>query len=74
MTVNASKVRSVVAKQLDMRPQDVDLEMNLRDDLEATDADLLKVAMVLEDMFDMDIPNHVAVRFETTQDIIDHVA
>jgi len=65
------KVKEIVAEQVGMYPDDIKLAQNLRDDLGADSLDEVEIVMACEDEFGIEIPDELAERCKTVEDIID---
>lgn len=64
------RVRTIIVAQLGVAPEDVTLEANFRDDLEADSLDLVELIMSFEDEFGGDISDDQAQRILTVGDAV----
>jgi acyl carrier protein len=65
-----AEVRRLVCKRLDVAEDRVKPESSLIDDLGADSLALVDLTLVLEEMFDIDIPDEEADRIRTVRDAI----
>lgn len=64
------KVRDILCQQLDVVEEDVTMESNLSDDLNADSLDLVDLVMTLEDEFDVEVPDSAIEEIKTVGDIV----
>lgn len=67
------RVIAVVADQLGVPEADVKTSHNLVDDLGADSLDSVELVMAIEQEFEIDIPDEIAEKLLTVQEIIDKV-
>ena len=67
------KIVQVIAESLKIKESDVKLESNFMDDLGADSLDTVELVMVLEQEFDIDIPEEDAEELLTVSDVIKYV-
>ena len=67
------RVKSVVAKQLGVKEEDVKNDSKFIDDLGADSLDTVELVMGLEEEFDTEIPDEEAEKITTVQQAIDYV-
>ena len=67
------KVKALIVEQLDVDPETVTMETDFMKDLEADSLDAVEIIMALEDEYDLDIPDEVALKFRTVKDIVKYV-
>jgi len=65
-----SRVRAIIVSQLGVDPEEVTMEANFRDDLEADSLDLVELIMSFEDEFGGDISDDQAQRILTVGDAV----
>jgi len=68
-----SKVKEIVAEQLGLAVEDVQLDAGFADDLGADDLDQVELIMAFEEEFDCEIDDEDAEKLRTVQDVIDFV-
>ncbi len=64
------RVQKVIVEQLDKRPEEITLETNLAEDLQADSLDLVELAMALEQEFDVTIGEDEAEQVRTVADAV----
>lgn len=64
------KVIKMIAKKLGKKPEDINLNSRLVEDLGADSLDVVELLMVLEDEYGITIPDEEAVNLNTIGDII----
>jgi acyl carrier protein len=67
------KVRRLIADELGIEEDDVGLDANLVDDLDADELDRVSVVMRLEEEFDLAVPDEDVERMRTVRDLCDYV-
>ena len=67
------KVRRLIADELGLEEDEVGLEANLVDDLDADDLDTASVVMRLEEEFNLVIPDEDIEKMKTVRDMCDYV-
>ncbi len=64
------RVQKVIVEQLDKRPEEITLDTNLAEDLQADSLDLVELAMALEQEFDVTITEEEAEQVRTVADAV----
>lgn len=67
------KVTAILVDQLGVEPDDVTMEANFIDDLNADSLDIVELIMALEQEFDMAIPDEEAERIDTVGDAVNYI-
>jgi acyl carrier protein len=67
------KVRSIVAEQLSVDPEEVKTESNFQNDLGADSLDTVELVMALEEAFDIEIPDEAAEGIATVGDAVTYI-
>jgi acyl carrier protein len=67
------KVTEILVDQLGVDEDDVTLEANFIDDLNADSLDIVELIMALEQEFDTSIPDEEAERIVTVGDAVDYI-
>lgn len=67
------KVREFIIDQLGVSVDEIQMDTDLLKDLEADSLDAVEIIMALEDEYDLDIPDEVALKFRTVKDIVKYV-
>ncbi|MCR5783864.1 MAG: acyl carrier protein [Clostridia bacterium] len=65
------KLREVICEFVDLKPGDITLETNVRNDLGMNSLELINMAVAIEDEFGVEIPDRAASGLETIGDAID---
>ena len=64
------KIKEIVADQLGIDEDDIKLESNFKEDLEADSLDLFELVMALEEEYGVEIPSEDLEKIATGDDII----
>ena len=67
------KIKEIVADQLGINAEDIKLESNFKEDLEADSLDLFELVMSLEEEYGVEIPSEDLEKIETVKDIIEYL-
>jgi acyl carrier protein len=67
------KLFTLVARQLGIDEADISLSSNFMDDLGADSLDTVELVMLLEDEFDIEIPDDVATELHTVADVYNYL-
>ena len=67
------KVMEILAEELGVELDEIKMESNLQDDLDADSLAIVEVIMAFEDEFDIKIPEEDAEKLATVQDIINYI-
>ena len=68
------RVRKVLAEQLARDPDEVTLEANFEDDLDADSLDLVEAVLALEEEFGIEIPEEEMEGVKTVKEAVDLAA
>jgi acyl carrier protein len=68
-----AKVREIVAEQLQISADEINLDSSFIDDLGADSLDIVELVMAMEDAFQMDIPDEEAEKIQTVRNAIDYI-
>jgi acyl carrier protein len=68
-----AKVREIVAEQLQISADEINLDSSFIDDLGADSLDIVELVMAMEDSFEMDIPDEEAEKIQTVRNAIDYI-
>jgi len=68
-----SRVRAIVAKQLDISEEKVTLDAGFIDDLGADSLDVVELVMSLEDEFECEIPDEVAEKIKNLEGAVKYI-
>lgn len=64
------KIRNIICEFVDINPEDITLETNIRTDLGLNSLELVNLAVEIEEEFDVEIPDREAMGLETVADAI----
>ena len=64
------KIRKIICEFVDMNPNEITLETNIRTDLGLNSLELVNLAVEIEQEFDVEIPDREAMGLETVADAI----
>ena len=67
------KVKSIIAEQLGVKPEEVTPEASFVDDLGADSLDTVELVMALEEEFGIEIPDDDAEKAKTVGDVISYI-
>ena len=67
------KIKEIVADQLGIDEDDIKLESNFKEDLEADSLDLFELVMALEEEYGVEIPSEDLEKIATVHDIIEYL-
>lgn len=66
-------VRGIIASQLNIDEERIELDTNLMKDLEADSIDAVEIIMAIEEEYDLEIPDEEAEKFQKVVDIVDYI-
>ena len=64
------KVRGIISEKLGINEDEITMESAFIEDLNADSLDIVELIMALEDELEMEIPDEVAEKFVTVEDIV----
>lgn len=67
------KIKEIVADQLGIDEDDIKLESNFKEDLEADSLDLFELVMALEEEYGVEIQSEDLEKIATVNDIIEYL-
>ena len=70
MNVSFDKVRKLLAEQLNIAPDKIDLKSRVIEDLGADSLDVVEMLMVLEDEFNVTVSDEESLQLKTVGDIV----
>jgi len=68
-----TRVKTLVADQLDVKPSAVKLDASFSEDLNADSLSWIELVLAFEEVFDVDIPDEDAERIRTVRDAIEYL-
>ncbi|MGR6835280.1 acyl carrier protein [Syntrophomonas erecta] len=66
-------VRDIIVEIKDVPADTVKLESHFEEDLEADSLDIVEMLMLLEEKFELQIPEEVAEKLKTVSDAVDYI-
>jgi len=69
----AEKIKSIIAEQLGVKPEEVTQQASFIDDLGADSLDTVELIMALEEEFNVEIPDEDAEKMSTVGDAIRYI-
>lgn len=67
------KVKQLVVDQIGVTADELDMDTNLMNDLEADSLDAVEIIMAMESEFDIEIPDEDAEKFLTIRDMVEYL-
>ncbi len=67
------KVKEILVDSLGVDGEDVTLESNIQEDLEADSLDIVEIVMAIEEEFSVSIPEAQIQEIKTVQNIVDFI-
>ena len=67
------KLQGIIAEVLNIEPEEVTMAATFVDDLGADSLDIFQIIMVLEEEFDIEIPNEAAEQIVTVGDAVEQI-
>ncbi|MBO4289417.1 MAG: acyl carrier protein [Lachnospiraceae bacterium] len=71
--VNFDDIKKIIADLLDMDPEDVTPEKSFDEDLGADSLDQVEIIMAIEDKFNIEIPDEIAMEIHTVGDAMEQL-
>lgn len=70
----SDKVVEMLASQLNISKEKVEMKSKLIEDLGADSLDMVEMLMLVEEEFGMTIPDEDAMNFKTVEDIVNYIS
>jgi len=67
------KVKEIIAEQLGLEKEDIQMDASFIDDLGADSLDIVEMIMTIEDEYDVEISDDDAEKISTVQDAINYI-
>lgn len=67
------KIKKLIAEQLDVAEEDINLESSFQEDLDADSLDVVELIMAIEDEFDLEISDEEAEKIATVKDAVEYI-
>ncbi|ADI02209.1 MAG TPA: acyl carrier protein [Syntrophothermus lipocalidus] len=66
-------IKNVIVEVLDIAPEEITLESSFTDDLGADSLDVVEMLMLLEEKYELEIPEEVAENMKTVKDVVEYL-
>lgn len=73
MTMIFEEIKDILAEQLDLDPETIELSSSLANDLGADSIDAIDIVMSLEDQYGIEVPDSVIENMKTVEDIVNFI-
>ena len=67
------KIKKIIIEQLQVSEDEVTMDTNLMKDLSADSLDAVEIIMAIEDVYEFEIPDEDAEKFQTVSDLVKYV-
>ena len=67
------EVKEILAEQLDIDPEIIEMTSNLQTDLGADSLDSIDIVMSIEDRYGIEVPDSVIENMRTVEDIVNFI-
>jgi acyl carrier protein len=67
------ELRTIIVEIKDIPEEDIKMESNFAEDLEADSLDIVEMLMLLEEKYDIQIPEEDAAKLKTVKNAVDYI-
>lgn len=67
------EIKEILADQLDINADDIQMESKLNDDLGADSLDAIDIVMSIEDQYSIEVPDETIQEMKTVEDIVSFI-
>lgn len=67
------EVKEILAEQLDIDPETIEMTSNLQTDLGADSLDAIDIVMSIEDQYEIEVPDSVIENMKSVEDIVSFI-
>ena len=67
------EIKEILADQLDINEDDIEMTSSLIDDLGADSLDAIDIVMTLEDQYSIEVPDEIIKNMKTVEDLVSFV-
>lgn len=67
------QVKHIIVEKIGVLPENVTMKSSMTDDLGCDDLDVAELIMVIEQEFEISIPDQYSENFKTVKDIVDYI-
>jgi len=67
------ELKKIIVEIKDIPEDQITLESSFAEDLEADSLDIVEMLMLLEEKFDIQIPEEAAEKMKTVQDVVEYI-
>lgn len=68
------KIREIIADQLNISEDEIQLSATFTEDLGADSLDLMELALAIEEEFEVDVSNEDLDKMSTVQQLVEHIS
>ena len=69
----AEQIKAIITRQLEIKEERVTEIANLSDDLGADSLDVIEIVSILEEKFDIDIPDEDGEKITTVKELVSYI-
>lgn len=67
------EIKDILAEQLDVNPDTIEMSSDLSSDLGADSLDAIDIVMSIEDQYGIEVPDNVIENMKTVEDIVNFI-
>lgn len=67
------ELKEIIMEKLSLNEDEVSMTSNIVEDLSADSLDLVEIALEIERIYDIDIPEEMMTAFETVADVVEYI-
>lgn len=67
------KLKKIIVEQLNAKEEDIKMDSKIREDLDADSLDMVEIAMVVEEDFDIELPDEKCQKMKTFEDLFIYI-
>ena len=69
-----NKIYEIISSQLNIEPEDISEDSNIREDLGADSLDIFQIACSIEEVFDIEIADNISEDIITVKDLANYLS
>lgn len=73
MLYDFDEIKDILAEQLDVNPDTIEMSSDLSSDLGADSLDAIDIVMSIEDQYGIEVPDSVIENMKTVEDIVNFI-
>lgn len=66
-------LKEIIVEVKDVTPEEIELESRFNEDLNADSLDVVEMLMLLEERYDIEIPEEEAENMKTVKDVVNYI-